>query len=166
MTRGLSLVRRRRLAELIDDAILTAALELARRSTGAPSLFSDADLLDEARADDLARDRVVAVVFVLVMVLTHLRSGGRTPGRAVAGIRLVGPDGRPAGFGRVLLREGSPYASSVAVARLCDRLARGRLTVKAAGRLGFGVAMFAARRRYLGGQPVSDHLAHTRVVRS
>lgn len=173
-------------ASVVDGSVLTGALVPALRAEGAPNPSPPrADRIDHqaepssseirARIDAAAPDpalearlrRIAWQRTVIVLALTvwaDVRLDGRTPGRAVAGLRLVQSDGTALTVSQAVLRECAPAVGGLATdaaLRLLipdDRLVR-RLVRMAASFVALPLVLADSERRTL-----ADRLAGTRLA--
>jgi uncharacterized RDD family membrane protein YckC len=107
--RGLEIAtfRRRMVGFLVDQAILSGiAVALAA------VIFSGADLSNSAQSDAALQRLAIAYYVVMTLYYWYFNVRGRTPGKRVVKLRLVGVDGRPPGVWRALLRAAAVQISA------------------------------------------------------
>lgn len=180
-------VPRLTVASLVDGSLLTGAVLPALSAGGAasaprstwvdgrdpqePPSWSEIRARVRAAAPDAAQEarlRRIAwgqtLLFLAGVVWADVRLEGRTPGRALAGIRLVRRDGTPLTVSQAILRECAPAVRQLATDALVrlafpdDRLVQ-RLGKLATAFAAPTVLLLDGERRTLG-----DRLAGTRLI--
>lgn len=168
------------LAGIVDGSLAFAALDAAHRASGRGSVFRRRGVeaptggqaavvmpsreLPNAEQTRDRRDGLVAAVLWLTVMACADTSAGRTPGRAVAGIRLERRDGEPMTLARLTIRHWTPTARRLGVRALWRHLPPEIRRFVPLASLGVAFAVLAVQTGDGERRSMGDWVAGTRLV--
>lgn len=157
-------------ARMVDLAFGIVAVDAACRAGGSGSMLAQIresvalDAAPEAVARYRPEDLLAASLWLSVVAWADANAG-RTPGRAVAGLRLERRDGQRLTLARMVIRESTADVRHAVVKALWPRLTRRDRQVAALALAGLNVAGLAVRAVDDERRTMGDWVAGTRLVR-
>jgi len=140
-----------------------AALDAAAEAAGAAAATQNSGWRDEEPARR-RREGLVAAGLWLSVVAWADANAGRTPGRAVAGLRLERRDGQHLTLARAVIRESTPRVRRAVLKALWPQITRGNRQVAFLASVGLVFAGLAVRAVDDQRRTMGDWVAGTRLV--
>ena len=161
-------VARLGVAGIVDGALAFAALDLAHRASGLGSILAAVDAPSGSPPTAVQKRRrrdglVAGALWVTVVACADTRAG-RTPGRALAGIRLERRDGKPLTPARIIVRQWTPTARRLALRALWPHIPPKARPAAWLGSLGVAFAFLAVPTAEGERRSMGDWVAGTRLV--